>query len=117
MQYNMIRVSSIEQISESTIPISKVIPKPFNAEAPNEPTIISITAPKMVVMLPSIIAPAERLKPSAHAVPNALPAADSSFILSKIMTFASTAIPIESSTPAIPESVSCTHGNTASRNR
>ena len=47
-------------------------------------------------------------KPRLIAVNNVLPALNSSFVLSKIRMFASTAIPIERIKPAIPANVKVT---------
>ena len=59
-------------------------------------------------MLESITATIALLKPAFTEAPTLLPARSSSLILSKITTSASTAIPIERITPAIPGSVSVT---------
>ena len=57
-----------------------------------------------VVTLESRIAVNARLKPESIAARSVLPTASSSLILSKIITFASTAIPIERTIPAMPGS-------------
>ena len=61
-----------------------------------------------VVMLPSRIADNALLKPLLMAFSTFLPAASSSLILAKIITFASTAIPTVRMIPAIPGKVSVT---------
>ena len=96
---------------ESTIPINNVTAKPtIDADPSTQSTI----TPMSVVTLPSMIAPVERLKPVLIAVGIGFEEClYSSFTLSKMTTFASTAIPIESKIPAMPGKVSCTHGSTA----
>ena len=62
----------------------------------------------IVVTLPSMMAERAFEKPSLIPERTVLPVASSSWILVNMMTFASTAIPIESMIPAIPGSVSVT---------
>ena len=71
-----------------------------------EPKNISTNAAISVVMLPSKIALKAFLKPTLTESSSVLPLASSSLILAKIITFASTAIPIERMIPAIPGRVS-----------
>ena len=105
-------VTTTAVIIESTIPISKVIAKPLIE--PGQSIHNTIDA-KIVVMLLSNIVTNARLKPVLIADLTVLPDAYSSLILSKIITFASTAIPIESMIPAIPGRVSSTQGTSARR--
>ena len=64
----------------------------------------------IVVILESIIAVSALEKPESTALASGFPLLNSSFILSKITIFASTAIPILSTIPAIEGSVSWSHG-------
>ena len=66
----------------------------------------STNAAIRVVMFPSRIADIAFLKPISIADATVLPLASSSLIRAKIITSASTAIPIERMIPAIPGSVS-----------
>src|SRR3989338_8808256 len=61
-----------------------------------------------VVRLPSRIDDHARLNPSSTARSSARPARSSSFIRSKIKTFASTAIPTDRINPAKPDNVMVT---------
>ena len=70
------------------------------------PKIPSTIAAIIVVILPSIIAESAFLKPFPIAERTDLPRPISSLIRVNIITFASTAIPIESTIPAIPGRVS-----------
>ena len=92
----------------------RVMAKPLMEPAPK---IISTTPAMMVVMLESRMAVKARLKPLSTEARTVLPALSSSFTRSKMMTLASTAMPMDSTIPAIPGSVSCTPGMTASRNK
>ena len=88
---------------ESTIPIIRVYANPLTVP---EPSAISTNAAMIVVMLPSRMADIAFLKPIFIEELTVLPVAISSRIRAKIMTFASTAIPILKMIPAIPGSVS-----------
>ena len=96
------RVMKIEQKSEVMIPSTRVVAKPLTGPVPKKKR----TAPVMIVVrLPSMIAEYAFLKPSLIASIKPLPPRNSSLIRSKMMTLASTAIPIVSTIPAIPGSV------------
>ena len=87
---------------ESTIPRPSVYAKPFTVP---EPLIPSTNAAIRVVTLPSTIAESAFWNPVSIAFLTVLPAVISSRIRAKMITFASTAIPIERIIPAIPGSV------------
>ena len=70
----------------------------------------------IVVMLPSRIAQRDFEKPDLTDAGIFLPDLYSSFILSNIITFASTAIPKLSMIPAILGSVNCTPGTQCNKN-
>ena len=99
---------------EHTTPMVSVMAKPLMVPAPK---IISTRPAMMVVMLESRIAENARLNPLSTEARTVLPARISSFMRSKMMTLASTAMPMDSTMPAMPGSVSCTPGITARRNR
>ena len=88
---------------ERTTPIANVMANPLTVPEPNTP---STAAAIKVVTLPSTIAESAFLNPISIAAITLLPAAISSRIRAKIITFASTAIPMERIIPAIPGSVS-----------
>ena len=85
------------------IEIISVYANPFTVP---EPSTISTRAAINVVTCPSRIADNAFLYPSLIAVITVFPAAISSLIRAKIITFASTAIPIPRIIPAIPGRVS-----------
>jgi hypothetical protein len=84
-----------------TTPMKSVCAKLFIGPVPKKN---SIAAAIKVVILQSISAGRALEKPDSIDVLKVLPAFNSSFILSKIITFASTAIPIVSIIPAMPGS-------------
>ena len=86
-------------------PIINVRAKPLIMLVPKK---YKITQVMIVVILESKIDVNALSKPALIAVNNVLPAFSSSFVLSKIRIFASTAIPILSIKPAMPASVSVT---------
>ena len=83
----------------TTIFIINIVAKPLTLDSPN---INKIIATIMVVILASMILVKEFLLPSSVASSKLLPIFKCSFILSKLITLASTAIPIPSSIAAIP---------------
>ena len=83
---------------EVAIPIIKVTEKPLIGPLPNEN---KARAANNVVKLASIIVEIALWKPASIASTIFLPALNSSLILSKIKTFASTAIPTVRIIPAI----------------
>ena len=87
---------------ERKIPSANVCAKPLMEPVPFMP---STSAAIKVVMLPSRIAESAFLKPTSVASFTVLPAASSSRIRAKMITFASTAIPMERMIPAIPGKV------------
>ena len=88
---------------ERMIPRISVLANPFTVP---DPIRRSTTPAMIVVIFPSKIAENAFPKPFFIAVLTVFPSAISSLIRVKMMTFASTAIPIESRIPAIPGSVS-----------
>ena len=90
---------------DNATPIASVTANPLTVP---EPRRYRTSAAIRVVMLPSRIADIAFLKPCSIADSTLLPRPISSLIRAKITTLASTAIPIESMIPAIPESVSVT---------
>ena len=95
----MIKIAEIILI---TTPIRSVVPKPLIVPVPKS---IRITAAMIVVMFESITAERALLKPESTEERTVFPFLSSSLIHAKIITFASTAIPIERIIPAIPGSV------------
>ena len=94
-------------INTNTIIVSKIliiniVAKPLTLDCPN---INRITATIIVVILASNILDKDSLLPIATASLSGLPIFNWSFILSKLITEASTAIPIPSSIAAIPGKV------------
>ena len=87
---------------EVAIPISNVVANPLIGP---EPKTKRINAVKPVVILASRIEDNALLNPSPTDCFNPLPLFNSSRILSKIRTLASTDIPIVKTIPAIPGSV------------
>ena len=87
---------------ETSIPTERVMAKPLMGPVPSIP---STKAAMSVVTFESTIAAHALLKPSSMAVLRGLPPLNSSFNLSKMRTFASTAIPSDRMSPAIPGSV------------
>ena len=88
---------------DNATPIASVMANPFTVPEPSTP---STAAAISVVIFPSKIADIAFLNPVSIALATERPAAISSLIRAKIITFASTAIPIERIIPAIPGSVS-----------
>ena len=85
-----------------TVPISNVTANPFTVPEPNA----NNTKPAIIVVtLPSKIEENASLKPESMDAKSDFPIRSSSLILSKIMTLASTAMPIERIIPATPGSV------------
>ena len=94
---------------ESTIPIASVEAKPFTVPDPLQNR---TAAAIKVVTFPSTIAERAFWKPLSMAVFTAFPAPISSLIRVKIMTLASTAIPMDRMIPATPGSVRVTSKDT-----
>ncbi len=84
------------------IPQHKTIAKPLIGPEPNW---YKISAARIVVTFASIIVVIALEKPLSTADLDFLPFSNSSLILSKIITFASTAIPTVKINPAIPGNV------------
>ena len=90
----------VSAVNMDTItPMPSVVAKPTIVPVPRKN---STPHAIRVVMLESRIAVNARLKPESMALLTVLPAAISSLMRSKIMTFASTAIPIDRMIPAMP---------------
>ena len=88
---------------ESMIPRIRVLAKPLTVPVPiRRSTIPAI----IVVTFPSMIAERALSKPSLTADLTVFPAPISSLIRVNMITFASTAIPIDRMIPAIPGNVS-----------
>ena len=87
---------------EANVPIVKVTANPFTGPVPNVNKIVVIIR---VVMFESNIATNPLLNPTPILLMILFPNLNSSFILSKIITLASTAIPAERISPAIPGKV------------
>ena len=98
----MILVTTSAVNIDTTIPSASVYAKPFTLPVPIIP---STNAATSVVTFPSIIADNAFWKPTLSADFTFLPTLNSSLTRAKIITFASTAIPIERMIPAIPGSV------------
>jgi len=88
-----------------TMPKERVRAKPCTKEEPNQNRII---ATNKVVRFPSRIDGHARVNPSSMATIKFLPARSSSLMREKMSTFASTAIPTDKITPAIPANVRVT---------
>ena len=97
-----ILVIKIAVNNDVAIPINKVVAKPFIGP---DPKTKRIKAVRPVVILASRIEDNALLNPSPTDCFNPLPLFNSSRILSKIRTLASTDIPIVKTIPAIPGSV------------
>ena len=91
--------------TDRTTPIASVIANPLIVPVPNMPR---TRAAIRVVTLPSMIADSALWKPPLTACFTDLPSASSSLIRVNMITLASTAIPTDRITPAIPGSVSVT---------
>ena len=87
---------------ERTTPSAKVMANPFTVPEPKTPR---TAAAINVVTLPSTMAESAFLNPISMAAITLLPAAISSRIRAKMITLASTAIPMERMIPAIPGNV------------
>ena len=90
---------------DTTIPIASVYAKPLIVP---DPRTARTAAAIRVVTFPSMIAERALSKPLLIAILTFLPARSSSRIRAKMITFASTAIPMESRIPAIPGRVRVT---------
>ena len=88
---------------ERTIPSASVWANPLTVPDPFSPR---TSAAINVVTLPSTIADSAFLNPTSIAERTVFPDAISSLIRAKMITFASTAIPIDRIIPAIPGNVS-----------
>ena len=88
--------------TETIMPIKRVTAKPLTGPVARA---YSTRPIRNVVTFASVITDNAFEKPSSSAKSPLFPDLYSSFILSKIITFASTAIPIERIKPAIPGSV------------
>ena len=97
-----ILVINIAVNNEVAIPINKVVAKPLIGPDPNTKRIKAVSP---VVIFASKIDDNALLKPSTTDCFSPFPRFNSSLILSKIRTFASTDIPIVSTIPAIPGKV------------
>ena len=85
---------------ERTTPIPSVVAKPVTVPIPD---IYNTTHEIIVVIFESTIAENALEKPDSTDARMLFPALISSLILSNMIQSASTAIPIESTTPAIPD--------------
>ena len=94
---NFVNTTAVNKLAR--VPITRTIPNPFIVPTPN---MYSNNATKNVVTFPSIIAAIALLKLLSKAFFGPTLFLNSSFNLSKMITFASTAIPIDSISPAIP---------------
>ena len=94
---------------ESTIPIASVAAKPLTVP---EPLQNRTAAAIRVVTFPSMIAESALAKPALIAFLTDVPRPISSLIRVKMITFASTAIPIDRMIPATPGSVRVTSNAT-----
>ncbi len=103
--YSAVLVTNSAVNMDKRIPIASVVANPFTVP---EPSRYSTAAAISVVTLPSTIADSALLKPVLIAERTVLPTAISSLIRVKMMTLASTAIPMERMMPAMPGSVSVT---------
>ena len=102
------RVPNIAVNIEVKIPMDNVIAKPFIGPVP----IVYRTSDAInVVTFASKIVTKAREKPSLIALCGSSPALNSSLILQKINTLASTAIPIVKTIPAIPGKVKVAPSN------
>ena len=88
---------------DTTIPSANVCAKPRTVPEPMKPRTAAAIS---VVILPSIMAESAFWKPIFMAAFTVFPVAISSRIRAKMITFASTAIPMERIIPATPGSVS-----------
>ena len=100
--FNKNLVITIAVNIDKTIPIANVHAKPFTVPVP---AIISTIDAMRVVTLPSTMEEVAFLKPISTALCTVFPVASSSRIRAKMITFASTAIPIDRIIPAIPGKV------------
>src|SRR3989344_1503423 len=90
---------------EITTPKPRVKAKPLTAEVPNQNKMIAVMIEEM---FESLIESQALENPSCRESWIFLPFFNSSFVLSKIKMFASTAIPMERINPAIPAAVNVT---------
>src|SRR5262249_23342694 len=95
--------TKIAEIIEAMMPMISVIAKPCTGPVP---TAYRMRAVRIVLTFESTIAFIAWRKPSSTARRSDLPCTSSSRMRSKISTFASTAMPIDSTKPANPGSVS-----------
>src|SRR5450755_2008660 len=107
------RVTKTAVISENAVPQKSVYANPLTVPVPSKN---STPAPTIVVKWLSKTDENARAKPILVAERSDLPDQSSSLMRSKISTLASTAIPIESTKPAMPGSVStaCATASSAS---
>ena len=100
-----VRVTTIAEKRLTSTPIASVSANPLTRAAPNwSPNHQRIPQVIRVDTLLSRMDDQARSKPCSIAGPRLRPARSSSFSLSKTRTFASTAIPTESTNPAMPAS-------------
>jgi len=100
-----VRVTVIAENMLIKIPMSSVTANPFTTLVPNQIRIMDVI---ILETFESLIEVHALLNPSSIAPGRLLPTRSSSFILSKIKIFASTAIPTERINPAIPARVKVT---------
>src|SRR5450755_3132416 len=93
------RVTLTAVSSEKIVPTMRVNAKPLTVPVPSQ---YSTPAPTIVVTCESNTVVNARLNPTPTAARVVRPAQSSSLMRSKISTFASTAMPMESTNPAIP---------------
>ena len=98
-----VRVTNTAVNSDARMPTISVTAKPFTGPVPNWKRQSAVST---VERLESVMAGSAWRKPSSMARRTVLPWRSSSRMRSKISTLASTAMPIESTRPARPGSVS-----------
>ncbi len=99
------RVTTIALNIEVSTPMIRTSAKPRITDDPNAYRIVAVMR---LDTFESRIEFQARLKPASTAAGSDLPTRSSSFIRSKIRMLASTAMPTESTKPAMPASVSVT---------
>ena len=99
------RVTTIALNIETSTPMISTSAKPRMTDEPNAYRIVAVIR---LDTFESRIEFQARLKPASTAAGSDLPMRSSSFIRSKIRMLASTAMPTESTKPAMPASVSVT---------
>ena len=100
--FKMMRVINTAVNMDRIIPSASVCAKPLIGPVPRSPSTIAAIR---VVILPSMIAERALLKPIFTEEATVFPVASSSRILAKMITLASTAIPMPRMIPAIPGKV------------